>query len=135
MICKLFAFVGSDSVNKVLTWLQKLNHRIRNGLCCSAINLFEQCHSRFAFGEGCKPSTMPLSHDGVHFPVAQTLACIDNVRSIINAHSVREYATTIIAAITLLTPLLTTQVAVEVTTHSFVRQDRSHPRALAALRS
>lgn len=110
-------------MRSIYQWLQEIYHSIAYRLRCLAFYLAQKCQSGFAFGEGEKRPTMPFSHNGVRFPVAQTLVSIDDDRSLIDAHPVWELPTAIITAVTLLTLLLAAQMAVEVAPRSFIRQD------------
>ena len=108
MVRKLFAIIRRDRMGSDRQRLHKLDNSIRHGLSCFILNLSQEGQTRLSLNQGDNGMTMSFSNNGIHFPITQALTSIYDRRPLVDAHSVLECSTPVIAPVALPALLLAT---------------------------
>ena len=101
MVRKLFAIIRCDRMGSDRQRLHELDNSIRHSLSCLALHLSQQSQAGFPLGQRDNGMTVSFSNNCIHFPITQALASIYDRRSLVDAHSVLEYSTPVIAPVAL----------------------------------
>ena len=120
---KFLAIICGESMQTIHTWLEQPNHSLTHLVGSASIHFAQQGKTRFTVCQGDDGLAMPFANEGVHFPITDPLAFLDDFRSLLNANPVWQLATAVIAAIAFAPFLLAAQMTIQIASRLFVRQD------------
>ena len=99
MFRKLFAIIRRDGMGSDRQRLQELDNSISHSSSCLALDLSQEGQARLPLGQGDNSMTMPFPDNRIHLPITQSLTSINDSGSLIDAYSVFELSTPIVASV------------------------------------
>jgi len=121
MFSELLAIISSNGMQIFHSRLKQVNHGITHQVGSASFDFPQQDQARFSLRQGYGGLAMPFPNNGVHFPIANPLAFLDDGWSLFNTHSVWQFSPTVIIAITFATFLLAAQMMIQRASSMFIR--------------
>jgi hypothetical protein len=116
---KLFAIIGCNAFQRSYPF-EQCNHRLSNQVGLFAGDTAQQRKTRFALGQCDDHTLLVFSKHQIYFPIPETGALFDDLRTLLNTLAIGDFAPTIMLTITLTVLLLTAQMGPQSSTSSFV---------------
>jgi len=123
MVSKLFTIIRHQRKHMGFSRFQKADNRFLYGFRCTSIHFSDQGKTSFSLCEGHNCLASTFTQNSINFPIPQALTLIDDLWTLLYASTIRQFATAIVAAVSLAAFLLAAQMTMQISTSPFISQD------------